>query len=267
MKSESLFSLKQKIIILGLVIVVIIFQFVDFSKIGYVKDIEMIKNTVTRLVAGLIAIYVMITMGHADLVKWRFSKRTFFIMIPALVVAVNNFPIIAFLNDRASIDEPLYRVILFFVECLSVGFFEELLFRGLILIYLVQQFSHKKYGLWIGILISSLIFGLFHLVNLLEGASFGPTMLQVGYSFLMGMLWSVTYLKTGNLWLVMVLHALYNFFGQVMFYLGNVNNRFDTVTTMITILFALGAALHAAFIIYDKKVIQFKRILGENNEI
>ena len=45
MKSESLFSLKQKIIILGLVIVVIIFQFVDFSKIGYVKDIEMIKNT------------------------------------------------------------------------------------------------------------------------------------------------------------------------------------------------------------------------------
>lgn len=267
MKSETLFSLKQKILILNLVIVVIIFQFVDFSSVGYIKDIEMIKNTVTRLVAGLIACYVLILLGHGDLLKWRFSKKHFLIIIPALVVAVNNFPIIALLNDRASLDEPTYRVILFFIECFSVGFFEELFFRGLVLIYLVQQFSHKKYGLWIGLVISSLIFGLFHLVNLFEGASFGPTVLQVGYSFLMGMLWSVIYLKTGNLWLVMVLHALYNFFGQVMFYLGNVTNRFDTVTIIITILFALGAALHTAYIIYGKKVIQFKRMQGEKNEI
>jgi len=48
------------------------------------------------------------------------------------------------------------------------------------------------------------------------------------------MMWAVMYLKTGNLWLIMLLHATFNFFGQVMFYLGSVEGRYDIYTIGIT---------------------------------
>lgn len=76
---------------------------------------------------------------------------------------------------------------------------------------------------------------------------------QIGYSFLMGMLWAVMYLKTKNVWLVMLLHATYNFFGQVMFELGTVNNRFDTVTVVITIILAIGVAVYSVLLLKGMK--------------
>jgi hypothetical protein len=72
----------------------------------------------------------------------------------------------------------------------------------------------------------------------------------------MGMLWAVMYLRTQNLWLTMILHATYNFFGQVMFYLGTVNGRYDTYTIGITIILGCFVALYAIFCLKETIRIQ-----------
>jgi len=59
------------------------------------------------------------------------------------------------------------------------------------------------------------------------------------------------FLKTGNLWLTMLLHATYNFFGQVMFYLGSVDGRYDIYTIGITTLFAVIVAGYS-IILFNK---------------
>lgn len=222
-----------------------VFQFIDFSSFGNIKDIEMIKNTLTRVFIGIFLIIIMIKYGYKKIFTFSKLGYSLWIMIPALVVSINNFPIIAYLDGRAYLTEPMYRVLLFFIECLSVGFFEEIIFRGILLTLLLQKLVEKKHGVLISILVSSFIFGFFHLFNVFTGMSLSSTILQMGYSFLMGMLWAVMYLKTRNLWLTMLMHATYNFFGQVMFYLGTVQGRFDIFTIVITVIVAMLTALYA----------------------
>lgn len=267
MKNELRFSNFQKVVLIILAVSVVFFQFVDLSDAGYFKDVQMIKNATTRFVVGFILLYAIISIGRNDLMRFGNIKKSLLIILLALIVSLNNFPVIAYMDGRANLSEPFYRVILFLIECLSVGFFEEILFRGILLIVMIEKFSDLKGGTRISVIISSLIFGLVHLVNLFDGASLGSTILQVGYSFLMGMLWAMIYLKTGNIWVVMILHATYNFFGQVMFYLGAVENRFDPYTILITVILAMIVASYALHLYTKGELITKHQKIGESHEI
>ena len=267
MKKEFMFTLKEKIIMLFLITGVIIFQFIDVSGLGHEKDAQMITNTIIRLIAGVLLLYMLFKFGHKEFFQFKLNRTSLVMMIPALLIAINNFPIVSYFDGRAELTEPTYRVILFFIECLSVGFFEEILFRGIVLIFLVQSFSHMKGGIFLSVFVSSLIFGLFHIINFFDGATLSSTLLQMGYSFLMGMLWATLYLKTGNIWFIMILHALYNFFGQVLFYLGTVNGRFDEITVTITMLIGMLAAIQVIVLLKRNEFEIYPKVEGQNNEI
>lgn len=237
--------LYQKILVLFLIALMFLIAFIDFNFFENAIDETIVTNFMLRFIGGLILMYMLIVFGYSWMFKFKHVGKSFLIMIPAFIISINNFPVIAFLNGRATLSDPMYRVFLFFIECLSTGFFEEIIFRGVLLVFLLKALSHLKNGVLLSIILSSLIFGFIHIFNLFSGASFGDTILQIGYSFLVGMMWAVMFLKTKNLWLTMLLHATFNFFGQVMFYLGNVDYRYDVYTVLITILFALGAAFYS----------------------
>ena len=48
------------------------------------------------------------------------------------------------------------------------------------------------------------------------GADPGGTLLQVGYSFLIGGMCSIILVKTHNIWFCVILHSVYNFAGGVV---------------------------------------------------
>jgi uncharacterized protein len=220
----------------------------------------MLKNSILRFLGGIIVIIIMIGFHQKHILRFKNVGKSFLIVIPALIISINNFPIIAFLDGRATLTAPVYQVYLFIIECVSVGFFEEIVFRGIILMLLLKKLEHHKNGVLLSILFSSAIFGLSHIVNFYSGLSFGDTMLQIGYSFLVGMLWAVMFLKTRNIWLTMILHATFNFFGQVMFFLGDVNGRYDIYTILITILFGVAASFYSYKLYYqfkDQPIIHF----------
>jgi len=252
---EVKINITQKILVGFLIILMMVFEFADFQLFENAKDTIMVTNSILRFLGGIIFIVMLVAFGQRRIFKFGNLKKSLFIIIPALIISINNFPIIAFFDGRAVLTEPVYRVFLFFMECLSIGFFEEIIFRGIILLFLLEKFSHEKYGILISIVLSSALFGFIHVFNLLGGASYGDTILQIGYSFLVGMMWAIMYLKTGNLWLTMILHASYNFFGQVMFYLGTVQGRYDVYTVIITIMFAIMVAIYS-IIIYKQLIDQ-----------
>ena len=241
-----------KMLIIFLIIIMVLFVFIDFQFSNNIKANLMISNSIYRLLGGLILMMICIGFGQRELLRFRNVWKSLLIMIPAFIVSINNFPIIAFFDGRANLTEPMSQVFLYFIECLSVGFFEEILFRGILLILLLKKFKDHQHGVLLAIVISSIVFGFSHIINMFYGLSVFDTMLQVMYSFLVGMLWAIMFLKTGNLWLTMLLHATFNFFGQVMFYLGNVNQRYDIYTIILTIFFGLIAALYS--IILLKKI-------------
>jgi membrane protease YdiL (CAAX protease family) len=214
------------------------FLFTDDLAKEIIRDTS-IRIGVTNFFMVLLT-YLGFRLFQRPLLSWMGVS---IVMIPGLIIAINNFPISAYLAQRAIITQPVHGVWLYAIECGSIGLMEEILFRGVILVVLMQHFPKNRAGYFAAILASSAIFGLVHLLNLFAGASFHDTLLQVGYSFLMGCLWAVVYLATRNLVFSMVLHALYNFCGSVMFRMGTVVDRFDAITTVITVVLALAAIL------------------------
>jgi membrane protease YdiL (CAAX protease family) len=87
------------------------------------------------------------------------------------------------------------------------GIFEELLFRGVLF-----RSVEDIFGSWIGILVSSLVFGLLHLFN--PDATLGGA---IYICIEAGLLLAAAYLVTRRLWICMGLHMAWNYFQSAVF--------------------------------------------------
>lgn len=87
------------------------------------------------------------------------------------------------------------------------GIFEELLFRGVLF-----RSVEAIFGSWVGILVSSLAFGLLHLLN--PGATLGGALYICIEA---GLLLSAAYLVTRRLWICMGFHMAWNYFESAVF--------------------------------------------------
>ena len=102
--------------------------------------------------------------------------------------------------------------ILWFVLCmLAVGVTEELLFRGLITRMIFEKYGKDTLGVWFSVLISSLLFGAFHLANLTAGVPLSGVLVQAGAAACMGIALGAIYLRTGSFWTVALLHGYMDF--------------------------------------------------------
>jgi membrane protease YdiL (CAAX protease family) len=224
--------------LLGMLVVVLF----DWPRWNDALLTDMVQGILVRGLGGLVFAILLLRFGYQVFAKQRWDSRMWWLVLPAILVAVNNFPIVAFLDGRTSLDVPSLWIGLFLLECLMIGWFEELVFRGVVLGAWVERIQSDRRDLFLAVVGSSALFGLVHLLNLTAGAGLIPTFLQVGYSFGMGMLWAVVYLKTGNLLYPMILHALYNFTGSFFVRIGTMSGRYDPITIVVTVVLALFAA-------------------------
>lgn len=93
---------------------------------------------------------------------------------------------------------------LYVIAMLCTGFLEETIFRGLLLRALLKQ------GVKTALLISSLTFGLGHIVNLLNGAELLPTLLQLIYAMAIGLMLAVFVLRVGSVIPCILFHSVFN---------------------------------------------------------
>lgn len=98
-----------------------------------------------------------------------------------------------------------------FLRASAPGFSEEVMFRGLgVANYMrtIKSESQLKVIFWL----SSIVFGLVHLSNILVGGDPLSCVIQAVYAIGVGMLFCAVYLRTGNLWPTIFGHWLVDFF-------------------------------------------------------
>lgn len=88
---------------------------------------------------------------------------------------------------------------------LGIGMAEEIFFRGIIC------------GLWLergvgkAMIISSVLFGFSHLLNIAGGAELGETVLQICFALVYGMVFALIFAESGSLLPCVLPHALHDF--------------------------------------------------------
>ena len=202
----------------------------------------LMEETVPRLSICTFLIVLMIVRGHAAAYKpkWRWGHLLW--SVPCFLVAIVNFPFGALISGGAVIER-WDLLWLFIFKCIAIALLEEIFFRALLLPLFMVRLANKRYCHLASVLCSSILFALMHLLNLFFGAGVGETMLQVGYTFLLGCMLAVMMLKTKNIWLCVVVHALFDFGGTIVTDLGS--GRFQDVTFWIlTAVAGLICAVH-----------------------
>jgi membrane protease YdiL (CAAX protease family) len=101
---------------------------------------------------------------------------------------------------------PLGFVLIVLVNCLFVGFSEELMFRGL----LFSAFA-RRWPIWPAILASSLLFGAIHSLNAFGTGMLFIALLQSFAASLSGLFLIALRLRSRSLWPPIVFHAVWNF--------------------------------------------------------
>ena len=145
--------------------------------------------------------------------------KTFFISLawslPCFMVAFVNFPYGPVASGTASFVRidllGLYTLYVFGI-CLM----EELVFRGVLLILIRDMVKSARHAPLLVTIITAAIFSLFHLTNLFRGGGIGDVLLQCAYTFLIGAMLTVTMLKLNNIWLCVLIHAIFNFGGMLL---------------------------------------------------
>lgn len=95
--------------------------------------------------------------------------------------------------------------VLYVISMLCVGFIEEIIFRGFLFKALCLKGGIKQ-----AVLISSITFGIGHIVNLLNGAELFSTLLQICYAIAVGFLFTVLFYRGKSLIPCILTHGILN---------------------------------------------------------
>lgn len=201
-------------------------------------------NVVPRILLGAAVFTLVLICGYGGIFKIKKEglAKNILWCLPCLAVALANFPYSALADGEAQILRP-DLVWLFLLKCLFIAISEELLFRAIVLGFLQETFKKRAHRTLICILISSALFSVFHLLNLIEGAGLGATVLQAGYTFLTGIMFAAVTLKTGNIWAAVLLHFIFDVGGLIVTDLGQGAFQ-DTVFWVLTAVCAAVCAVH-----------------------
>jgi len=158
-----------------------------------------------RLIGILMFLYII---KKLDLYKWfTFKVKGEYIAISWLFfvyiianIEIGDFNQVGFVTILGMI-----------IEAMFIGFFEEMVFRGTMLPLFLKKWGGSKPGIVFSVLASSGIFGAFHLSNLFTGNLPIAVFSQVIYASIIGIAFSVLFLRTNkNLLWCCLLHGFYD---------------------------------------------------------
>jgi CAAX protease family protein len=205
---KSSFPQRRPMIFVVLLLLVILVTFFLAGAITF--QLKLSTLAITLIGEGVLALIAMLLLSRLH--WWREAgfrlpakpHYLWFFTVPCLPIILN----IAF----SGVGYPgMGRLLLFLALALLVGFVEETYFRGMMLRAL------RIRGPWQAVIISSLFFGIVHLLNGAAGANLAATLLQVVYAVAIGLMYAALALRTQTILPLMVTHGLTDFFGFLAF--------------------------------------------------
>ena len=126
------------------------------------------------------------------------NPKKFLYFIPLYLIAtVNIWPGISINNSNL-------EIIFYILTMINVGFIEEIIFRGFLFKAIEKDNVNKA------IIISAVTFGIGHIINLINGADFIPTLIQIIYAIALGFLFVIIFYKSKSLIPSILTHSLIN---------------------------------------------------------
>jgi len=162
--------------------------------------IEDYRSTIINTVFSIGLIILMITLkrtSYYGLTKITNLKKYLYFIPLFLLVSVN-------LWNGVNINNSTSEIIFHILTMINIGFIEEIIFRG----FLFKMMA--KDNIKSAIIVSSITFGIGHIVNLLNGADLIPTLMQICYAISIGYLFVIIFYKSKSLIPCIITHSLVN---------------------------------------------------------
>ena len=164
-----------------------------------------IRTILTVVVFALIKKFGQI--NFTGLNNWKKLKN-----VQALIVVTAFIMMGLFQNWNTYISTEIELLILFATSTVIVGIVEELAFRGTVFPLFIKSFKKAKRPIIVSAVLSSLMFGLMHFINLLSQPEnlVGITS-QVFFATSIGVFFCGLMIRTENILIPCIVHALINF--------------------------------------------------------
>lgn len=184
-----------------------IIAYVLFASIGDNLSTELgISKIVTLPILFIMSIFLLFFVKKNNLLekyglcKSKIAASRMLFYIPLLILLTAN------LWYGVSLNYSPLETILYILSMFCVGFLEEMIFRG----FLFKAMA--KNGVKSAIIVSSVTFGIGHIVNLINGsgAELIPNLLQVVYAIAIGFTFVLIYYKTQSLIPCILTHCIFN---------------------------------------------------------
>ena len=235
--------MKKEIKLIFKIILIIITSII----IGYILHLffmTFLKRTDSKyltnvLVNGGLIIYFILLIKKEALAQplglnkvWKMDHFTAF-MVPLLLFGI------FFIPKLYSFFEIHFLIVIAFIfKCILVGTLEELMFRGLLLSLIVKLNRMRNNSIFIGVLISSVLFSLAHFINLFEKPLTMTTISlvtsQVILAFCFGVFLCGVFFRTGNIICCIVLHAFFNLTFESEFINKSMNIKVNEEAHVVT---------------------------------
>lgn len=168
------------------------------------------------LIAGSVSRLFVILLGVSVIVRYRLGafngltssfriNNPHSLIFPSIVIGAALYSNIDFY-----LSTPALLFLIFLTYAFIVGFSEEIMFRGIFFPLLITANS-RKWQVYKAAIISSLLFGLVHYINLLKQPdNFRGVTSQVIFAFSLGVFLTGLLLRTNNIVPVALIHSLIN---------------------------------------------------------
>ena len=184
---------------IGFAILWIVIYTVCIGNLRRLGDDSPILMIALIVISGLLFMCVRVT-GTTDyygLGGWAKNSKAMLWFIPLWIIASINLWI------GISPDYPMPGLLFAAVMMAFVGFAEELIFRGFLFKAILKGGNVKT-----AIIVSSVTFGLGHILNLFIGQDPVETLVQIAFAVAVGLVFTMAFYKSGSLWPCILAHSL-----------------------------------------------------------
>lgn len=158
------------------------------------------RVTLINAIFSLILIFLIILLKRTKyygLCRVNNPKKFLYFIPLYLIATVNIWPGISINNSNL-------EIIFYILTMINVGFIEEIIFRGFLFKAMEKDNVNKA------IIISAVTFGIGHIINLINGADFIPTLIQIICAIALGFLFVIIFYKSKSLMPSILTHSLIN---------------------------------------------------------
>ena len=162
--------------------------------------IEDYRSTIINTIFSILLIILMIILkrtSYYGLTKITNLKKYLYFIPLLLIISVN-------LWNGININNSTGEIVFYILTMINIGFIEEIIFRG----FLFKMMA--KDNVKIAVIVSSITFGIGHIVNLFNSADLIPTLMQICYAMSIGYLFVIIFYKSKSLIPCIITHSIVN---------------------------------------------------------